>query len=170
MFPKFKLNLPNSVLRAARNIPKRVMPEFRRELQTKVKPALQRQVDDLLGADPGPVKRPFVFSDDPVQNARIRAAYFATNGFGKGIPYRRTNNLRTSWVVKLSSKLQKEFVTVVNLKSYAKYVYGPRQVPGHKRTGWGKDFDEAVALIEEDGIVMVVAAWKRSILKTLKAA
>lgn len=35
----------------------------------------------------------------PVQwdSARQRRAFFATNGFGKGIPYRRTNRYRFGW-------------------------------------------------------------------------
>jgi hypothetical protein len=168
MFPKFKLTLPNSVFVARKNLKSRAKADFKRELQTKVKPELQRQVDDLLGGDPGPVSRPFVFATE-----KSRRAYFATNGFGKGIPFRRDDSIRTSWRVRVISRLSRDFAVIDNPKEAAKYVYGSpsqRQVPGHKNTGWGKDFEESIETIQENGVAMIVSAWKRSILKSLKVA
>lgn len=47
-----------------------------------------------------------------------RRAYFATNGFGHGIPYSRTSTLRWGWETYGHGKTQ----TVVNRVPYAKYV------------------------------------------------
>lgn len=65
-----------------------------------------------------------------------RRAYFATNGFGKGIPYRRTGALAKGW--------QTEFVvtpdggewSVFNAVEYVDYVQGLDQQPMHIDTGW----------------------------------
>lgn len=166
MFPKFTLSLPQSAFRAQKNLKARAKREFKRELQREVKPELQRQVDDLLGVDPGPVSIPFVFATD-----ESRRAYFATNGFGKGIPYQRTDNLRTSWRVDLKTTLARDLIVIVNPKKYAKFVYGSpaqRQVPGHANTGWGRDFDVAIALINEHAVTLITDAWKTALLRSLE--
>jgi hypothetical protein len=66
--------------------------------------------------------------------AKSRRFYFASNGAGKGIPYQRTNNAWTTFQLQFN---QDEFsFTVVDHSSIAKWLYGPRQVPGHFDTGW----------------------------------
>ena len=168
MYPKFKLTLPTSLLSAQRNLKARTKAEFKRNQQVKVKPDLQRQVDDLLGGDPGPVSRPFVFATE-----KSRKAYFATNGFGKGIPFKRDDSIRTSWRVSVLTRLSKDFVVIDNPKKAAKYLYGSpdqRQVQGHKNTGWGKDFDEAITLINEHAVILVKDNWRDAVLKALKVA
>lgn len=168
VFPKFTLVQPQSAFRAQKSLKSRALIQLKRELQRVVKPEIQKQVDDLLGEDPGPVKLPFQFSTE-----KSRRAYFTTRGFGHGIPYRRTDNLRTSWRVDLKSQLSREFIIITNPKSYAKYVYGnpkQRQVPGHKNTGWGKDFDTAIELINEHAVILVTQAWQRAILTSMRVA
>jgi hypothetical protein len=170
MYPRYTLKYPPTLLSSVKNLPKRAQREFKNQLLRTVKPQIQRNVDDLLGEEAPPVQYPFVFSDDPAQNARIRAAYFATNGFGKGIPYKRTGSLPTSWRVDVSTRLQQNFIVISNPKSYAKYVYpGAKQVPGHRNTGWGKDFDTAIALINEDAVILVKDTWRNAILKVLES-
>lgn len=165
MFPKYKVSLPTSAFNARRNLKGRALTQYKRELERTVKPDVQKQVDDLLGADPGPVKLPFEFATD-----KSRAAYFATNGFGKGVPYRRTDALRTSWRVDLTTRLNQNFIVIVNPKKYARFVYGSRdqrQVPGHANTGWARDFDTAVGLIQEYAVTLVTSVWRDAVIAAM---
>lgn len=166
MYPRYKLSYPPTLLSAVKNIPTRAKQDYKRELMRTVKPEVQQQVDDLLGQPAPPVKLPFEFATE-----KSRRAYFATNAFGKGIPYRRTNQLPTSWRVDLTTRLQKNFIVITNPKSYTKYVYGSidqRQVPGHRNTGWGKDFDTAIELINEDAIILIKNTWRDVVLKVVR--
>lgn len=57
-----------------------------------------------------------------------RRAFFATNGFGKGIPYKRTGKLNRSWrITRASDSPQGRrygYYTIQSSLSYAKYVQG----------------------------------------------
>lgn len=70
---------------------------------------------------------PYHWSSD-----RQRRAYFASNGFGGGIPYQRTQTLAQGWTTEGSGKNQ----IVVNEVPYAKYVKDFQQQPGHMYDGW----------------------------------
>lgn len=126
---------------------------------------LQRDVDKLLSPAPGPVRLPFIFASE-----KSRRAYFATYGFGRGIPYRRTGKLGQSWVVIITPRFADNTVTIKNLRPEATYVYGPRQVPGHARTGWAKDFprkfDELMARLN----TLTSQAWLRSVQYAIRTA
>lgn len=65
-----------------------------------------------------------------------RRAFFATNGFGKGIPYRRTGKLQSGWVVDVSIESEGILITADNPADYRKFVTGRRMQPFHKNTGW----------------------------------
>ena len=53
-----------------------------------------------------------------------RRAYFATKGFGAGIPYQRTGAGTQGWtVVKTGYKLERAY-TLSNKKAYTQYVWG----------------------------------------------
>ncbi len=72
-----------------------------------------------------------------------RRAFFATNGFGRGIPYKRTGKLNKSWEVFLVDAPGGIAVRLSNTTPYAQFVVGrvkprgkdPMQVM-HKITGW----------------------------------
>lgn len=68
------------------------------------------------------------------QSEKQRRAYFATNGFGNGIPSRRTYQLRFGWQV--SSWEDGAKTKVINNVPYAKYVQGNQMQNGHKVDGW----------------------------------
>jgi hypothetical protein len=74
---RFQAN-PN-FLSGFRDLKTRAQRQVRVELQTVVKPALQKQADKTFGSDPGPVKKPIDWT-----SVRQRAAFFASNGFGRG--------------------------------------------------------------------------------------
>jgi len=78
------------------------------------------------------------------QSERQRRAFFATDGFGGGIPYQRTGALQSSWVMEKTGGGAQFVVIVRNPTSYAKYVVGSlsKTNPGgfmqemHKASGY----------------------------------
>ena len=160
------VKIPKDVFAVVRTMTPRTKRIFNADLKATVQPAVQKQVDDLLGEDPGPVKYPFEFS-----TARSRAAYFATKGFGRGIPYRRTGQLRKSWKVDITRRGENSYMVIYNPADAAQYVYGSatqRQVPGHRNTGWGKDQQTAAQLIQEDAVDLIIDAWGRAVDQAAK--
>lgn len=159
---KVKITPPKIIFDNVRDLPRRSRQQFTRELQTVVRPNLQTEVKDLIGREPGPVVRPFQFSTD-----KSRRWYFWA--FKGKLPRIRTHQLATSWFVDL--QLGTGTIIIYNAKSYAKYVYGSAtqlQVPGHLKTGWGRDFPAALQLITEFGIEQILDAWGRAVYGAVK--
>ena len=159
---RMKVTPPKVIFDNVRDLPRRHRQQFTRELQTVVKPAIQAEVTDLIGREPGPRVRPFQFSTE-----ESRKYYFWK--FKGQIPYKRTHQLATSWFVDL--QLGTGTIIIYNNKPYAKYVYGSPtqfQVPGHRRTGWGKDMSVALQLITEFGIEQILDAWGRAVNVAIK--
>lgn len=78
------------------------------------------------------------------QSEKQRRAFFATNGFGGGIPYKRTGKLTRSWYAWVRRDGNRIDLTVANNAPYAPFVVGDIQ-PGrrkdpmqrmHKASGW----------------------------------
>ncbi len=159
-----KLTIPNDFLGSYRRLAKNAQDRMRTELQTTVKTVLDRDVRDFLGQEPGPVLHPFEFSTD-----KSRKAYFATNGFGAGIPYSRTGNLVQSWTVNVVATVTRMAVSILNKSKYAKYVYGLQATPGHINTGWQRDLPTALELLQERLIEQVSAAWARAVALSLRS-
>lgn len=83
------------------------------------------------------VKHPFVWSYDPVKNARARRWFFAN--FPKG--YKRTGALSRSWKITFVRGKQSISMRVTNNRKGASFVVGSLngklgQVPGHSKSGW----------------------------------
>ena len=68
------------------------------------------------------------------QSEKQRRAFFATNGFGGGIPYSRTQTLANSWHT-VGSGLDQH---VENDAPYAGYVKDEQQQRGHAADNWKK--------------------------------
>jgi hypothetical protein len=66
------------------------------------------------------------------QSDKQRRAYFATDGFGKGIPYRRSGKLKEGW----RSSADPYRKTLFNRVPYSQYVMGNRQQLGHLADKW----------------------------------
>ncbi len=161
---KFYVSPNPYFLQAFRDLPVKSQAQFRVELQTKVKPVLQKQVDATFGRDPGPVKYPIEWTSE-----KQRRAFFATDGFGEGIPTKRSNQLETSWVVVVGTQLRTNLITLYNPKSYAKFVYpGSRQQRFHARTGWGKDFDKYYIDLQRTEDIEIANAWGRAVAFALR--
>lgn len=81
----------------------------------------------------------------PIQwtSVKQRKAYFATDGFGAGIPYKRTNGLANAWVIESRTKDRTSIIVIENTAPQAKFVIGTLsnsktsfQQQFHKNTGW----------------------------------
>lgn len=115
-----------AIREAAQDAPRRMNKAYKREIKR-----LRQQLLDELREYPGPVKRPFRWKSE-----RQRRAYFATDGFGWGIPYVRTDALKASWTTHIRDQKDGAVFEVENRAPYAIYVMGDWQQPGHIQTGW----------------------------------
>jgi hypothetical protein len=104
----------------------------------------RRFADDVLDElryYPDKVKYPIQWKSD-----RQRRAFFASNGFGKGIPYQRSGALGRSWEFRINRTPQGGQIEIENVAPYARFVVGTLrrdtraaarfQQPFHKNTGW----------------------------------
>lgn len=74
------------------------------------------------------------------QSEKQRRAFFATDGFGGGIPYKRTGNLSAGWVYD-SKDSNWTSVKIENIESYSGFVMGDQQQRGHAADKWRKFAD-----------------------------
>ena len=139
----------------------KTVKQFQDLIDRDVIPTLRQQVKARLAAPPGPVRYPFQFS-----TARSRRAYFATRGFGNGIPYRRTGDLGRAWKVDHIRRPTGGEITVYNDAPYAGYVYGApiiggaNQVPGHANTGWGRGVGAELQTIAQNAQALLGTTWE----------
>jgi hypothetical protein len=71
------------------------------------------------------------------QSEKQRKAYFATNGFGSGIPYKRTDTLKRGWSFRVNDAMYKR-VTIYNPTKYGVFVMGKWMQSGHEEDKWQK--------------------------------
>jgi hypothetical protein len=94
-----------------------------------------RQVDDevvsKLRVEPPPPNYPYLWA-----SAKQRRAFFATNGFGRGIPTRRTHEMANGWETNFAATPTGGDVSIENPVKGSEFVFGPYQQPGHAATGW----------------------------------
>lgn len=69
------------------------------------------------------------------QSEKQRRAYFASDGFGGGIPYQRTGDLTDAWTY-TESDSNWTSVTIFNPLDQASFVVGDNQQRGHIADGW----------------------------------
>jgi len=116
-------------------------------VQRRILPVVQRDVDRTLNADAPKPSYPI-----PWQSEKQRKAYFATKGFGRGIPSKRTGKVR-AWKARFVKRGGSYVIEAVNPVSYARYVYGPQQQRMHA----GRWPDKDKALLDERPALL--AAW-----------
>jgi len=71
------------------------------------------------------------------QSEKQRRAFFATNGFGRGIPTKRTDTLKNAWTVTTQDS-NWTMVKIENKSGYAPFVQGDWQQRGHAADKWRK--------------------------------
>lgn len=165
---KTKISVPPDLFRAVRDLRPRARRNFNRELERSVKPALQKTASRAF-TDPGPVvsgpNNPFRFSSDA-----SRKYYFAK--FRGNIPYRRRSpGISGGWIVEIPRSGEKSYIVVYNKYPESKYVYGTpmqRQVPGHTRTGWGRNNKAALAAIQREAFDLIADAWYLAVTNALE--
>ena len=112
---------------AHRHVSDAVQGYTKQELQ----PLVNQRVDATLRREPP------VFRGKRTWNSeKQRRAYFATDGFGHGIPYRRTGQYPEGWRVLGIFAPDSSAIVLFHPWTKAKYVVGFRQQEMHKISGW----------------------------------
>lgn len=129
------------------NKPLEMLLQFLSDAPKIINKELQATLDDVkepaleaLREQPGAVKYPIEWTSE-----KQRKAFFASDGFGAGIPTTRTGDLAAAWEFNLEANT---FV-IRNRNSAAPYVYGSlaKSNPGkyqqrfHVNTGWKTEVD-----------------------------
>ena len=112
---------------------------------------LERQVQTRLAIEPRPVVYPIEWTSE-----RQRRAFFATDGFGHGIPYKRTGGLKESWTVEFDTA--NLIIAIGNKSPAAQFVVGERQQQFHKTTGW-LDAQPVILDIVIEAIDLLADGW-----------
>lgn len=113
-------------------------PAILSEVVLEVSARYEQSIIDDLGDVPGPVQYPIEWSSE-----KQRRAFFATNGFGGGIPHQRQGRPGMGWRVDISQRGGVVTLAVQNTWNAARYVFdnllgistGDQQ-PFHRNTGW----------------------------------
>lgn len=112
----------------------------------EVRPYVSQQVQRRFRQEPGAVHYPIEWTSE-----KQRMAFFATDGFGHGIPYRRTGELVKDWHVRADYRNGLTSIAVYNDAPAAEYVYGneqgQHQQQFHRNTGWPRFVDEIQAIM-----------------------
>lgn len=104
----------------------------RQSVFTNIVPFIERRVELQLRRNvPGPAKKPIQWTSE-----KQRKAYFATDGFGHGIPYKRTGQLPAAWEVLTQVRDTGLTISIVNESPSAPFVYGRWKQQFHTNTGW----------------------------------
>lgn len=116
-----------------------------------VLPDVRQVALQALRQTPGPVVYPIEW-----KSLKQRRAYFATDGFGHGIPYRRTGALLDAWQVVFNRLTDYAGeIRAENDNPAAQWVIGKDQQPFHHNTGWYITDSKMPGLVEyADSAVM----------------
>ena len=132
------------ITEAAETLPEAIYQWTHREVRPFVSQLVQRK----FRQEPGAVHYPIEWTSD-----KQRMAFFATNGFGGGIPYRRSGELVKQWHVRADYRNGLTSIDVYNDAPAATYVYGDEQglhqQQFHRNTGWPRFVDEIQAITLE---------------------
>lgn len=113
------------------------------DVQNEIEPPLMNELRTV----PGPVKYPIQWTSE-----KQRKAFFATNGFGQGIPTIRSNKIVNAWVMDNRTAKGRFTMTVRNPIDAAKFVVGAIDFRSrnnalrtkqkfHDNTGWQDTID-----------------------------
>lgn len=120
-----------SILDRVRALAEHLPDEVERMVKRDIRPFVSQEVDKRLRRNPGKVKYPIQWTSE-----KQRRAFFATDGFGHGIPYKRTGGLVKSWHVRGDYRQGFGGIAVYNDNPAAEFVQGYRQQFFHTQTGW----------------------------------
>ncbi len=112
---------------------------------------LNRQLLDTWIPAPRSQAIPFRFATD-----RSRRWYFGTRAGGKGIPYQRTNAIASS--IEVDWQEDEGVISFVDTSGIGQWLYGERQVPGHRDTGWRNPENQIVDAVIR-GQDLIIEGW-----------
>ena len=138
----------DAIAETARESPRRMSKAYKKRVKR-----LRQQLLDELRQYPGKVKYPFRWKSE-----RQRRAFFATDGFGFGIPYVRTNALKEGWTTHIRDRRDGVIFEVVNNTDYAEFVVGDWAQPGHIATGW-RSAAVTIARFREQAVDELIDVW-----------
>lgn len=92
------------------------------------------------------------------KSARQRKAFFASDGFGKGIPTQRTYKLLQGWHVVYVRSGDGGVLSLTNDEPYMRFVQGSDAQPFHLDTGWIQRSDVVDDFVRESS-QQVVTTW-----------
>lgn len=123
---------------------------MRTAVQRRVRKVKSRLRADLKAPGDFP-DLPFVWSYDPVKQAKARRWYFANKVArgSRGGRYQRTGDLEAAWDILFEGSDGGAVITLENSSPGAEFVYGERQVPSHYATGWAQLDDLALRYRDE---------------------
>lgn len=127
-----KTEVPTDVFDAIFEQAQRLPALVKRGLPRVTRPIDNRMLAELQ-AEPGKPHYPIRWKSE-----RQRRAFFATNGFGRGIPTRRTGDMVRRWKVKTIFTADGGEISASNDSPYVRYVQGDDAQPFHLDTGWGQ--------------------------------
>lgn len=93
------------------------------------------------------------------KSQRQRKAFFASRGFGRGIPTRRNYELLRGWHVELEKTPDGGMVSLENPVPYMVFVQGAAAQPFHLDTGWVQKAD-VIDDFYKEVIPEVRASWR----------
>lgn len=171
------LTFDRNIIDAVRSASARVPDVAADYFEQTVKPALEQAVQVYVAPYPGAVKHPFQFTGDEFNGGKLvragksRRAYWATRGFGRGVPYARTGFLGVSWRVRIDRRRTDGIITLRNLAPYAENVIGDvHQTPGHAETGWGGEtLSDGIAQFNTVATNQLVDAWPVIVDRAIEA-
>lgn len=164
-------DLLDELATAAATMPDAIDQYARRE----VRPFASQWVDRTLRRAPGPAKHPIQWTpskhpedaDKPPNTrwgyySRQKAKFFATNGFGGGIPYTRSGKFVSGWHVRADYEGGLSSIRVYHEDEVEQFITGRHQQQFHRNTGWPSSIEQLQALslalndFIEDGLPHVV--------------
>lgn len=148
------LNFDSDVLDAVHIAIKQSPKTMHLLINRSLLPTIRKHALELLRDTPGRVVYPIEW-----KSIRQRRAYFASRGFGQGIPYQRTGALLDSWdVVFTAFGDEAGSMSAINTHPAARFVIGADQQPFHHNTGWYVT-DEKIPAINEYANDALIDAW-----------
>lgn len=108
-----------------------------------------------LKAIPGPPHHPILWSSE-----RQRKAYFASGGFGRGIPSTRTGEIVGAWQGEFVANSEGGTLTLINRNPAVQFLQGARMQGFHVDTGWVPLDDVTTSAHKEMGDIAVATFYE----------
>jgi hypothetical protein len=151
-------------------IPERAAQIFRERLGSEISPELQSYVLAIMAETPGEPSSPFEFAT--LRSARFYFWLITSSVFSAasdGAHWIRSGEIENSWQTKVEYGALSANLTVFSNNPAAKYVYGPAfQVEGHRRTGWGEQYERAQKLVLQEAKRVTFVVWGESVRQAKK--